>query len=162
MNKAPHAIGRCLLAVTLAVTCFTASARKPLMIPSFTEDQEQVRILTARNQRLMSSIASLFGITEARLQGDEEGRFSYYIAQYMTYLESERSSMPTEAKQFVRKTLRDQEWAFAVIRPLEEEARSQNSDLCDVRVEHVSCLYYILSKDMRVRVELLQIPSNAK
>ena len=147
------------IAALILLAPFIAQAREAAVVLHFNKAQEQVRLLTSRNQNLGASVASLFGITEARLEGEEKGLTNYLLAQYMVMLEVNRESQFQENREFAKSLLKDMKWGYKVISSFSDLAQRENLDLCEPRVMTIDCYCYILSNDMNARLAALPVLS---
>jgi hypothetical protein len=150
------------IATLILLAPLIAQAREAAVAPYFNKAQEQVRLLTSRNENLGASVASLFGITEARLEGQGKGRTNYLLAQYMVMLEVNRESQSQEYREFAKSLLKDMEWGYKVISNFRDSAQRENLDLCEPQVVTIDCYYYILSNDMNARLAALPALSGKK
>jgi hypothetical protein len=127
-------------------------AADALVVASFSSQQMDVREMSARAPDLSSRVAAFLEISEARLLGNAPGRLPYLLAQYMTAQGVDRGPYTTEEKAWARKRLKDQGWAMAVLKPYEEEAQGMRIRLCPRSVDLASCYYYLLARDIDMRL----------
>jgi hypothetical protein len=119
--------------------------------PPLTPQQWVLLREIAQDQRLDSRVSSFFGITPARFANQAPATQACFAAQYIVFQEISRSTVSEDIRHFVSETLKRRDWCEPVV-----QAFTGGQTVGEVlSYDGLASLFYVLSKDMDVRVRLM-------
>ena len=118
--------------------------------PKFTPQQKALLREAAQDTYLDSKAASFAGLTPMRFASIETETQACIIAQYIVYQDISRSKPSAKVIQFAQQNLKRIDWCSSVVRALTNQTVSQV-----LAYDGLVSLYYVLSRDMELRLKLL-------
>ncbi len=118
--------------------------------PKFTPQQLSLLREMAQDPYLDGKVASFFGLNAIRFSNQARDTQACLVAQYILFQDISRSKPSTKVLQFARENLARMDWCSPVVSALTGQSVSQV-----LAYDGLASLYYVLSRDMALRVKPL-------
>ncbi|WP_395139675.1 hypothetical protein [Schlegelella aquatica] len=128
----------------------TDEAVQFLSNPKLTPQQKALLREIALDSNFDSKVASFAGLTPMRFANIETETQACLAAQYILFQDIARSKPPTRVLQFAQQNLKRVDWCSPVVRALTNQTVRQV-----LAYDGLVSLYYVLSRDMELRLKVL-------
>jgi len=152
-----------LFGILISATTFAQTARHPddetiryLSNPKFTKQQILFIREISADPYLESKSANFFDKSLTRFRSMENKSQNCMIGQYMTYQDIDRSNWSMELKSFAKENLKKEDWCYRLLKTMNVTVSQAMS------FDGLITIYYVLARDMELRLKSLESQGNIK